>query len=58
MDFSFAHNLYDREGDEYEKCLLAFIGPTTIVKFRDVDELERFAKSILGGIEEIQESQN
>ena len=57
MDFSFAHNLYDRDGDEYENCLLAFIGPTTIVKFQDVVELEQFAHRILGSIKEIRESQ-
>lgn len=57
MIFSFAHNLYDKDGDEYENCLLVFIGDTTIVKFRDSIELEQFANRILASLKEIRETE-
>lgn len=52
MNYSWARNLYDNEGDE---CLLVFCGNDTIIKFRDSVELEQFAHRILGSLNEIRE---
>lgn len=56
MDYAWAKNLYDSEGDSYENCLLVFIGGVTVIKFRDSVELEQFAKSILVSLKEIRET--
>lgn len=53
MEFRFAKGLHDRDEDEYESCLLAFVGNDTIIKFKDATELEEFAKSILKSLPEI-----
>ena len=55
MDYSFSKGLYDRDGDEYEDCLLVFIGKDTIIKFKDSIELEQFAHRILSSLPEIRE---
>jgi hypothetical protein len=57
MDYSFSINLHDNEGDVYDECILAHIGKDTIIKFKNVVELEEFAKRILGSIKEIKESE-
>lgn len=56
MRYSWAKNLYDYEGDSYEDCILVFAGDNTILKFKTVEELERFAGDILGSIKEIKET--
>jgi hypothetical protein len=56
MDYRWSKNLYDRDGDEYEDCLLVFIGDNAIIKFTDSVELEQFANSILGSLKEIRET--
>ena len=56
MKYSWAANLYDKDGDNYENCLLVFIGENTIVKFKDVIELEGFANKILSSLKEIREN--
>lgn len=55
MKVSWATNLYDYEGDEYEKCVLLFCGDNTILKFKDSEELERFIDNIRGMMNEIKE---
>lgn len=55
MDYRWAKNLYDRDGDEYEDCLLVFVGKDTIIKFADSVELEQFAHRILSSLPEIRE---
>ena len=57
MNYSFAHGLYDKDGDEYEDCLLVFIGNDTIIKFKNSIELEQFAHRILSSIKEIREGE-
>lgn len=56
MDYAFSKGLYDSDGDEYEDCLLVFIGKDTIIKFKDVAELEQFAHRILSSLPEIRET--
>ena len=58
MNYSWARNLYDNEGDEYEECLLVFCGNDAIIKFRDSVELEQFAHQILGSLKEIRDREN
>ena len=53
MEFRFAKGLHDRDGDEYDSCLLAFVGKDVIIKFKDANELEEFAKKILNCLPEI-----
>lgn len=57
MHYSFAHGLYDNDGDKYEDCLLVFIGKDTIIKFQDSIELEQFAHRILSSLKEIREGE-
>lgn len=56
MDYAWAKNLYDGDGESYEDCLLVFIGGVTVIKFKDSDELEQFAKRILISLKEIRET--
>ena len=55
MQYSWSINLYDYEGDAFEECILAHIGKDTILKFKDSQELEDFARGILGSLKEIRE---
>ena len=57
MEYAWAKNLHDNEGDKYEDCLLVFIGGTTIIKFKDSAELEQFANRILHSLKEIRETE-
>ena len=56
MKYAFSVNLYDRDGDEFDNCVLAHIGEDTIIKFKDVEELEKFAHIILNSMKEIKEN--
>jgi hypothetical protein len=58
MRVSWATNLYDYEGDEYEKCILLFCGKNTILKFKDSVELDGFICSIRSMMENIIEQEN
>ena len=55
MNYSFSLNLHDDEGDVYKECLLGHVGNNTIIKFKDVNELQEFAKEILSSLKEIKE---
>lgn len=56
MEYSFSNNLRDSDGDVYEKCLLVHIGKDTIIKFKDVNELEQFGEKLMGSLKEIRET--
>lgn len=56
MRYSWATNLYDKDGDAYEDCILVFAGETAILKFKNVEDLEFFAKEILRSIPEIKDN--
>lgn len=56
MKYSFSANLHDNDGDVYENCILAHCGEDVILKFKNTQELEDFAKSILGSLKEIRET--
>lgn len=53
MDYAFSKGLYDSEGCEYDDGLFIFIGSNTVIRFKDVDELEKFANRILKSLPEI-----
>lgn len=53
MNYAWAKDLHDRDGDVYDDCLLVFIGEETIIKFQDSVELEQFANRILQSLPEI-----
>ena len=56
MEYTFATNLYDKDGDKYEECILVFAGENTILRFKNVEELEAFATGIIKSIPEIKEN--
>lgn len=56
MKYAWSKNLHDSDGDVFEDCILVYIGDNTIIKFKDTNELESFAESILRSIKEINES--
>lgn len=56
MNTSFSINLHDDDGDVYEKCILIHVNDTTILKFRNIQELEDFTHDLLNAtIPEIKE---
>ena len=55
MKYAFSVNLYDKDGDEFDHCIVVHIGDDTMIKFKDIDELETFANSILGSLKEIKD---
>jgi len=58
MNYGFSTNLYDKEGDSYDDCILVHVGDSTIIKFKNAVELEDFAKAILKSLPEIEENLN
>ena len=56
MEYSFSVNMYDDEGDAFDTCVIAHIGPSTMVRFENVTELEQFAKKITASIPELRGS--
>lgn len=53
MEYAFSKGLHDSDGYEYDEGLFIFIGSNTIIKFKDADELEKFANRILKSLPEI-----
>jgi len=56
MKYSWAVNLYDKDGDAYEECVLVFLGEYTTLRFRSPEDLKDFANAILKSIPEIEEN--
>ncbi len=57
MEYSWAVNLYDSDGDKYDNGVFVFCDGRTVLKFRSSAELQDFATSILKSILEIKESE-
>ena len=55
-DVGFSINLYDREGDVYQKGIYIHIDDDTILRFENKADLKDFYLSIFKCIEEIAES--
>lgn len=55
MQYFWSVNLHDGDGDTTDKCVLAHINDTTIIKFKDTNEMETFANEILRSLKEIRE---
>lgn len=56
MTYSWSVNVYDRDGDEVEKCVLVHAGCDVILKFKNAEHLEQFAKEILRSLPEMKET--
>jgi hypothetical protein len=56
MKFGWAVNLNDADGDEYEKCVLAFCGNSTILMFKTSEEMKDFANEMLQCLPEMREA--
>jgi len=50
MDISFVINLYDKDGDIYENGIFIFVEERTIIKFKNIEELNDFANTIKNNI--------
>jgi hypothetical protein len=53
---TFSAGLYDRDGDMFDSGVILHVDNVLGLRFSDPDELERFAKKILGMLPEIRES--
>ena len=56
MKYFWSVNLYDSDGDVNEKCVLVHAGEQTILKFKNSEELEDFAKEIFKSLHEMRET--
>jgi hypothetical protein len=56
MKFGWATNLYDRDGDEYEECVLVFCNDSIILKFENMGEMVDFANEMLRCLPEMREA--
>jgi len=51
MKISFSLNLYDKDGDKYQQCVLLFVGDEKVIlNFKDLCELQEFAQQINGAV--------
>ena len=50
MKIGFSINLYDEDGDQFDECILLFVGKDTIIRFSNQVELKDFAREILNNI--------
>ena len=55
MKYTWSVNLYDRDGDVTDECVLIHLNDA-IIKFNNIDELKDFAESIIKNIPEMRES--
>lgn len=46
MQIYWGVNLHDDDGDVFEDCVLIYVDDHTILKFKDVDQLQAFVESI------------
>ena len=46
MDIGFSINLHDRDGRTYEEGFFLHIEPNTIIKIKDIKELNQFIKQL------------
>jgi hypothetical protein len=55
MDVSFSVNQYDYEGDKFDDCILIHIDKVMILRFENVDQLEKFSDDLKAATKEIKE---
>lgn len=46
MKVTYSINQYDEAGDMFDKCILININDTTILHFKDIDELANFFRQL------------
>ena len=56
MNTHFSIGLYDNEGDKYEEGIFIHVSDSTILRFKDLRELEGFSESLPSTIREIKEN--
>jgi hypothetical protein len=56
MELTFSINRYDSDGDLVEECVTLNVGDNVSLHFKNVKELEEFAKNIKKMIPEIKET--
>ena len=58
MDWTFSINQYDRDGDIIDSGVFIHVGDITTIKFKDVEELEKFCLHVLSSLQEIKSVEN
>ncbi len=53
MKYLWQINSYDKDGGIVEEAIFCHVGDDTVLKFKNVEELESFAQNILRSIHEI-----
>ena len=57
MDWTFSINQYDRDGI-IDSGVFIHVGDITTIKFKDVEELEKFCLRVLSSLQEIKSAEN
>jgi hypothetical protein len=58
MDYTYAINQYDADGDAVDRGIFVDVGDVTTIKFQNSDELEKFCLRILSSLPEIRSFEN
>jgi hypothetical protein len=53
MDFSFSENMYDKDGDAFDYCVIAHFG-SCMLRFENAFEMKLIAERMLKAAEEIE----
>jgi len=53
MEFSFSENMYDRDGDLFDSCIIAHFGHC-MLRFENAFEMKLIAERMLKAAEEIE----
>lgn len=56
MKMTFSVNLYDNDGDVVEECFLLHMGNDTILKVKNIAEIQTMVGNLNNIIDEIQET--
>lgn len=56
MKLTFSVNQHDEDGDVYDECVYLHIERIAALRFDNANDLEEFARQILGMLPEIKES--
>jgi hypothetical protein len=57
MDYTYAINQYDVDGDMVDRGIFVDVGDVTTIKFQNSDELEKFCLRILSSLPEIRSTE-
>ena len=54
MKSTYSMNLYDKDGDVSEECILIYTSDENILKFKDIEELKKFYDGLKRTIREVE----